>query len=375
MKKYSIDETKIINYIFENDNHYDLDKYIYRTDEDLDGIKAGLNTLKDVAVGIGQRIGREIISVPLVKYYCAVAKRILNRDMETKRMSFLIIKEIFKESMFCLKFFSKSNYSHYLMMVSSSAYSWEIVMALVILYEADRDGKSLGETTGRMKSSTPEDFRSYILDFYERVKSGNIYLDGKTITEKGMSGRGRRGSGKPSKSTGITGADINRVANFVTSPMSFSIKTFNNRFDGGYADFGNTLAAASKISGLSDETVEALKKIKNTVDRQINDFDSLPRTKTIDIEDGMNRSVMKFPKNEMADDSARTITYDKISRKYTVSEKINFSKIADRDASFPMKENVLRLKFMFLFTDLFDYDANKEFLLNEIIKKISVIKN
>jgi hypothetical protein len=375
MKKYSIDETKIINYIFENDNHYDLDKYIYRTDENLDALKAGLNTIKDAAVGIGQRIGREIVSVPLVKYYCAVAKRILNRDMETKRMSFSIIKEIFKESMFCLKFFSKSNYSHYLMMVSSSAYSWEIVMALVVLYEADRDGKSLGETTSRMKSSTPEDFRSYILDFYDRVKNGNIYLDGKTITEKGMSGRGRRGSGKASKSTGITGADVNRVVNFVTSPMPFGVKTFNDRFNGDYADFGDTLAAASKISGLSDETVEALKKIKETVDTQEIDFDSLPRTKTIDIEDGMNRSIIRFPKNEMADDKGKNITYDKISRKYTVSEKINFSKIMDSDPSFPMKENVLRLKFMFLFTDLFNYDANKEYLLNEIIKKINVIKN
>lgn len=379
MKKYHINESELISYIFEH-NKYTIEER-FDLSQVADSLKTTAIDTGKKALEVSKNIGRELASAPLARTYASIVRKNLNRDIQSKRENFALIKEMFKESIYCLRFFMKSNYSRYMAFIKNF-YSWEIVIALIHLYNVKENETPLAEASQKIDDQSPDDYKDTVIDFYERIKNGSILLDGKNIVEKGRRGRKGKGYGGGSQQNqnSISSNDISTLFNFLINPSSGLMK-ISQTFNGDYEiEFLNLFENAKNLNQISNKTKQAIEDIVDTIKDTQNDFYQITSGKIPDLEKGMEYGLIKFPNNDITSiitGGIKRITYSPlfVLRGYSIEKDFNFSTCEDSALFSKMNPFLLRLKFMFLFVKVFSKTNSAEYLIEEVIKKISYIKN
>jgi hypothetical protein len=371
MRSNHFDQNKIIEFIFENNKkQIDFDKYVFNEGPAFDKLK---DKVKDM--------GKAVVAVAAFRMICMYLSVVLNRNWQTKKRAFPIIKSIWKESMEVLRFFlNSSNLDKPLYTALQSFYSWELSMAAILIYEAFRDGKGISETKKRIKSLDPEDFKTYINSYAEKIKSGAIGINKFTYKVEEYGSGGSPGSGGPGGSPGpggsgsITSADISKIFNFLKNPTSPLAKISKN-YPGDYRDFIKLFKEAkSGITGLSSDAAKGLEQIIDTLEDNESEWNGVSTSTVSILENQMRGSIITFPNSTTMTDGTNSIGYS--SGGYTVPDGFNFSKVQNA-ALGPgsMNTEQVKLKFMFLFAFALDSKKEKDYIIKELINNFSFVKN
>lgn len=366
MKKYQIDENKLIEFIFENKNKTnDLEEYVFNEGPGLDKLKTKV-----------KNIGKGLVAFATFRFICMYLSVILNRNWQTKKRSFPIIRSIWKESMEVLRFFlNSSNLDKPLYTALQSFYSWELSMASIIVYETLRDGKSISEAKQRIKSLSPEDFKTYISQYAAKIKDGSIGLNKITLKVEEYGGGGGGGGGGRGGGASISTMDISRIFNFLSNPVSLrsTEPPIKKEYTGDYLIFIKLFREAkNKITGLSSDAIKGLEQIIDSLTSNVSNWNSMSSADASLIMTMMKSGPIKFPSNDMSD-GTKDIVYS--TGDYSVPDDFNFSKVSDAGGRMALDEKHLRLKFMFLFALVFDTENEKDFIIKEMIDKFTFVKN
>lgn len=188
MKKYSLNENEIIDFIFDNKKIKKIDNTlffnekkikksrVYTEDGMVDKIKDGAGAVQssglDKLKSMAKTIAKSLVSFGAFRIICKQIAKALNKDLQTKRIAFNKIKAHYADSMVVTNFFLKSSYSMYLLKGYKEFYSWELAMACIMIFRS----KEISQVWSEVRSFNVNKIEE-IGDFRKKIDSKQLIIN------------------------------------------------------------------------------------------------------------------------------------------------------------------------------------------------------